>query len=253
MLQFISLRLISPLLLKLACAISMAILLFVISMIVGLGLRYSLIFLYTIFLLGYDKCMSDGWGWIHQNMSILYARFRQNRMATLKFMLFFIIGNIGMYGLLAFGTYCIINILIYPVLSFPSDLYTYFFLKCIFFSELFHYVFCRSRTGLRYFPIVSFAINYACLFIVSLRYTDNVTLIINLNCTLQLILFVVFLLVEQAIQEDSQKGMIGEYCPTINKPRMLFYAGYDISWEKSLPPIWTYFTNWFDYSYFNEA
>lgn len=53
--------------------------------------------------------------------------------------------------------------------------------------------------------------------------------------------------------DDNEKGMIGEYCPSINKPRMMFYAGYDISWEKSLPPIWTYFTSWFDYSYFSEG
>ena len=38
----------------------------------------------------------------------------------------------------------------------------------------------------------------------------------------------------------------------MSKPRMLFYAGYDISWEKTLPPIWTYFTRWFDYTYFSE-
>lgn len=46
---------------------------------------------------------------------------------------------------------------------------------------------------------------------------------------------------------------MGEYCPSMNKPRMLFYAGYDISWEKTLPPIWTYFTRWFDYGYFSEG
>jgi hypothetical protein len=47
-------------------------------------------------------------------------------------------------------------------------------------------------------------------------------------------------------------GYVNEYTPSIDKPRMLFYAGYDIGWEKSLPPVWTYFTKWFDYSYFAE-
>lgn len=42
------------------------------------------------------------------------------------------------------------------------------------------------------------------------------------------------------------------YRPCENKPRMLFYAGYDLTWEHSLPPIWTYFTTLFDYSHFNE-
>lgn len=52
--------------------------------------------------------------------------------------------------------------------------------------------------------------------------------------------------------DDNNKGLINEFCPSLSKPRMLFYAGYDISWEKSLPPLWTYFTKWFDYSYFND-
>ena len=32
----------------------------------------------------------------------------------------------------------------------------------------------------------------------------------------------------------------------------MYYAGYDISWENSLAPIWTYFTRYFDLKYFGE-
>ena len=91
------------------------------------------------------------------------------------------------------------------------------------------------------------------MIITALNGFKNVMMIMNLNFTLQLILFTIFLLVEQSIQDEGSKGLIGEYCPSMSKPRMLYYAGYDISWEKTLPPIWTYFTNWFDYSHFNES
>jgi hypothetical protein len=89
--------------------------------------------------------------------------------------------------------------------------------------------------------------------LISVRVYENVMMLLNLNFTIQLMLFVLFLWVEQGIQNEGEKGMVGEYVPSINKPRMLFYAGYDISWDKTMPPIWTYFTSWFDYSHFNEA
>ena len=91
------------------------------------------------------------------------------------------------------------------------------------------------------------------MFVININLYKNVMMLLNLNCSLQIMLFLVFLLVEQAIQQEGQKGLSSVYCPSMNKPRMLFYAGYDISWDKTLPPIWTYFTSWFDYSHFNEA
>lgn len=33
---------------------------------------------------------------------------------------------------------------------------------------------------------------------------------------------------------------------------MLFYMGYELSWERGIPPIWTYLSNWFDWSYVGE-
>lgn len=43
-----------------------------------------------------------------------------------------------------------------------------------------------------------------------------------------------------------------DFTPSEDKPRALFYAAYDISWENTLPPIWTYFTTYFDWKYFGE-
>ncbi len=221
------------------------------SLFVGLLVRYTLITIYTAFLLVYDRCMAESWGWVHQYLAILFNRLRQNYFSTLKFMVFYIFANLGMNGLLAFGSYCIIKRLLYPLVPVPTDLYTDFLLKCFFFVELFLYVFCRSRTSLRFFPIFSFISTFLTLTVISIQEYGNTMMLLNLNFTFQMIFFTVFLLIEQAIQFENEKGLIGEYCPSMSKPRMLFYAGYDISWEKSLPPIWTYFTNWFDYSYFN--
>jgi len=42
------------------------------------------------------------------------------------------------------------------------------------------------------------------------------------------------------------------YKPTFDKPRMLFYLGYDLDWHRGIPPIWTQFQIWFDLSYVSE-
>lgn len=48
-------------------------------------------------------------------------------------MVFYVFANLGMNGLLAFGSYCIIKRLLYPLVPVPTDLYTDFLLKCFFF------------------------------------------------------------------------------------------------------------------------
>jgi hypothetical protein len=83
--------------------------------------------------------------------------------------------------------------------------------------------------------------------------TSNEMMLLNLNLTLQYLAFLVFALIEKTIVEYNGKGISGPYCPSYSRPRMMFYAGYDVSWEKELPPIFTYFTLWFDYSYFNDG
>jgi hypothetical protein len=223
------------------------------SIFIGLFIRYLLIFSFSVFLIAYDKCFRESWGWIHQYLVILYLRFTHNKLSTIKMIVFFVFSTLGMYGLLTFGTYCIIKKIIYPLTPFPVESYTEFYIKTFFVVELFHYVICRSRTSLRYFPIFSFIVNYFIIVMCSLRFYGNMLILLNINLTLQLALFITFIMIEKSIQEENDKGLMGEYCPSMNKPRMLFYAGYDISWEKTLPPIWTYFTRWFDYGYFSEG
>jgi len=166
-----------------------------ISIFIGLFIRYLLIFSFSVFLIAYDKCFRESWGWIHQYLVIFYLRFSQNRLSTIKMMVFFIFSTLGMYGLLTFGTYCIIKKIIYPIVPLLTESYTEFYIKTFFIVELFHYVMCRSRTILRYFPIFSFLVNYLIITICSLRLYGNILILININLTFQLLFFTIFILI----------------------------------------------------------
>ena len=182
---------------------------FMMSVFVGLLIRYSIILAYTVFLLAYDNCMTDNWGWVHLYLTILWNRFRQNKATTLKMMLFYVISTVGMYGIFAFGSYCIIKKILYTALSFPNEEYTDFYFKTFFFVELYHFIFCRSRTTLRYFPPLSIMINCTIITLTTISGYINVMMLLNLNLTLQMALFVFFLLVEQNIQNEGAKGLGG--------------------------------------------
>lgn len=101
--------------------VALVIVLLMFSMFVGLFLRYVLFLMCTVFLLASDRCMGDGWGWVHIYLSILWARFRQNKASTLKLLLFYVLSTVGMYGVFAFGSYCIIRKILFPLLvAFPN-------------------------------------------------------------------------------------------------------------------------------------
>ena len=173
---------------------------FMMSVFVGLLIRYCIILAYSIFLIVYDKCSTDNWGWVHLYLSILWNRFKQNKASTIKMLVFYIGSTIGMYGIFAFGSYCIIKKIIYTSMSFPNEDYTDFYFKTFFFVELFYFVFCRSRTSLRFFPPLSLLINCTIITLLTVNGYMSVMMLLNLNLTLQMTLFVFFLLVEQNIQ-----------------------------------------------------
>ena len=124
-------------------------------------------------------------------------------------MIFYVVSTLGMYALLAFGSYCIIRRIFYSIAPFPIDPYTDFFFKTVFIVEVFLFVFCRSRVTLRFFPILSLIISHVFMIIMALNIYKNVMILLNLYFTLQLILFTVFLLIEQAIQNEGEKGLTG--------------------------------------------
>ena len=167
------------------------------SIFVGLLIRYSIITGYTVFLIVYHKWMNESWGWVHMYLNILGNRMRVNSGTTLKFMVFYVIANVGMYAIFAFGSYCIVKMILFSMISLPSDRYVDFFFKTVFFSELFLFIFCRSRTSLRYFPLLSFMFTFVTMVLTALNVYQNVMIMLNINFSLQLILFTCFLIVEQ--------------------------------------------------------
>jgi hypothetical protein len=217
------------------------------SVFMGLLVRYAFIAVYTVILVSCDRCLGDR-GWARQFLNLLCLRYRSGRAGTLKMMVFYMGASVGVAVMLAFGAYCILIKLVQPALPLLIDEYGGFFLDTLLVIEVFHYVMSRSRTATRFFPILSFALSFATLFLCSLKRIPCVLMLLNLNITLHLIIFLLFALLEKAIIEND--GLDGGFAPSPSRPRMLFYAGFDISWEKSLPPLWTYFTSWFDYSHF---
>jgi hypothetical protein len=133
LLQFISMASLSSLFWKALFLLAWIIVLFLFSVFVGLFIRYTLFFVYSIFLLAYDRCMSEGWGWTHLYLAILWNRFKDNKASTLKFLVFYVLATLGSYGLFAFGSYCIIKKILYSFVALPIESYTDFFFKTIFF------------------------------------------------------------------------------------------------------------------------
>ena len=79
-------------------------------------------------------------------------------------------------------------------------------------------------------------------------YFYNVSWSINLHMWVHLLLMCIFAAFENLIGHES---FYSDFTPSIERPRALYYIGYDISWENTLPPIWTYFTTHFDLKNFN--
>jgi hypothetical protein len=164
------------------------------SIFVGLLVRYMIFLALTIWLTIWDRCAEEGWGWLHQYFTILYQRYR-HRSGTFKILAFYIFSNIGMMCILGLGAYLILTKLLVPSIPLLIERYIFFFLKTMFFIELFFYLFCRTRITLRFFPIISFCFTFTTLALCGLKKSPCILLYLNLNATFQLITCLFFLLV----------------------------------------------------------
>lgn len=113
-------------------------------------------------------------------------------------MVFYVVANVFMPLLLALGAYAVLVKIIYPIIPL-TEVYLNFFVKTIFSIELFHYIFSRSRTTIKFFPLISFIFNFGTLLICSLNKHSNRMMLLNINMTIHIILFIVFILIEKAI------------------------------------------------------
>ena len=86
------------------------------SILVGLLIRYVVISVFTVYLAICDRCMRNNSGWLHQYLVLLYRRFRENKMGTVKMGFFYLMANISMPCLLSFGAYCILVKAVLPSL-----------------------------------------------------------------------------------------------------------------------------------------
>lgn len=160
------------------------------------------------------------------------------------------IAMIATYLIMTLGVKHIIDTIWIHSLVFSDIYYSQMFIKNMFLVELFYFVSCRSRTSIRFYPIFSLLITILIVFTNSKCFFCNTSWLINLHMWVHLLLFFGFAVIENLVgnfQADEQ------YRPTFQKPRALYYAGYDISWQNSLPPVWTYFTRWFDLGHFGKS
>jgi hypothetical protein len=156
---------------------------------------------------------------------------------------------LGSLTVFTFGLkYILTNIVIFTI-SFSEMYYAEMLLKNYFIIEMFYFIFCRSRTTLKYFPLYSLALTMLILFANERFYCYHISWLMNMHLMAHMLLMSVFIGVENYIGNSE---FYNEYTPSEEKPRALFYAAYDISWENTLPPIWTYFTTYFDWRYFGE-
>lgn len=227
--------------------------LYLISLIVGLVVRYAFFWIMTLYLFMGGCLINKQWGWVSNYFNLIRNRDRSQNNASLyssgKMLFFFTLALMGILTIFSLGSkYILSNLFIYTM-TFSENYYSEMLLKNFFIIELFYYMFCRSRVSLKYFPLLSLQLSLLVIFLNGKFYCYNISWLANLHLLAHLLLMAVFAAVENHIGRSS---FYNEFTPCEEKPRALYYIGYDISWQNSLPPIWTYFTTQFDLSFFNE-
>ena len=104
----------------------------------------------------------------------------------------------------------------------------------------------RSRVSLQFFSKFSLLSTLFLLMIAASYPYFYTSLLLHFLFLLNLLFVFCFLFFEKWVSEE---GYESGFKPCLEKPRMLFYLGYDLDWHRGLPPIWTMFQPWFDLSY----
>jgi hypothetical protein len=227
--------------------------LYMISALIGLLVRYAFFWITTLYLFLGGCLISRQWGWVHKYYNLIINRNREDEHVSLlssgKMVLFFTLAMIGILTIFMLGSrYIIENLFIYSM-PFSENYYSDMLLKNFFVIELFYFVCCRSRLSLKFFPLLSLQISLLILFLNNKLYCYNISWLANLHMWVHLLLMCLFAVFENYIGNGK---FYNDFAPSEEKPRALYYAGYDISWENTLPPIWTYFTTYFDLKFFDD-
>lgn len=219
-----SLSLFTAIILKLLWSFQIFIILMLCSILVGLLIRYGLQIIQTILFVLCNPCLPSNSNWVGQYCNMLSGR------GKLKMMTMYVLASVGGPLMLTLGSYCILSKLLLPFLPLLIQQYSEFFLQVLFAIEVFHYLMSRSRTMTKFFPLLSFMTSFTVIFLSIFTSTPCLLMLLNIHLTLHILLFLVFILIEQAV--SRQGSLSSEFKPSKSRPRMLFYAGFDISWEK---------------------
>lgn len=218
-----------------------------ISILMGLFVRLLYIVATTIISLLFSRCLSNYMGWLHQYINVVRNASTPNKI---KLFCYVICAIILSYGLLSFGQYQLTCLFIKIYSPFLDDFYYWdLVIRNFFIIEFMFYILCRTRCSLKYCPLYSTKITLLCVSYSIVNPVKLSSFIIHFHLFAHLLLFTVFALIEKTIVSDE---FCGDYQPSFKKPRMLFYLGFDLDWHKSIPPIWTYFMNWYDWTYVGE-
>lgn len=112
-------------------------------------------------------------------------------------------------------------------MAFSETFYSMMMLKNFFLIELFYYICCRTRLSLKYFPIISLLISILITFLSLKYYFHDIAWFVNLHMLAHLFVMCLFSGFENII---GHSGFYSDFDPSMEKPRALYYIGYDISW-----------------------
>lgn len=221
--------------------------LYFLSMVCGMFVKYCYISVLTFLSLVGGERVSRKIGWLHRYMRMVQRSHLAGSRLKLKVQL--VLAILGMQLLFVAGFYLLIFVseMVLKDYYLPSNsAYSSYFINTILLTEIAHYIFLRSRTSLRFYWIFHICSSILTLtFIHSYKFYQT-AYFLNLHRLLNCFVILAFLLIEKLILQDE---FYSEFKPTLNKPRMLFYLGYDMDWHRSAPPIWTTFVTWHDLTF----
>lgn len=219
--------------------------------VIGMCVRYAVVFVGSV--LGMCGNWSKKMGWVGRFMGMYRGKRDERSRQNLKIMVQIGVAFVCMYGLMAFIGYLLsetVGMIISATEMVPN--HTYYsnrVLATFFVIEIYHYIFFRTRTTLQFFYKFSYVFTMTIMMITSYHPYFLTSFFINLHLLFHIFLIICFLILEKVISEEELES---GYKPSLDKPRMLFYFGYDLDWHRGVPPIWTIFQPWFDLSYANE-
>lgn len=125
-----------------------------------------------------------------------------------------------------------------------------FFYLLVFLLDIFSFFFLRTRTSLKYFPLISFLLIFGFLFYLNCNpYTFDTLALFILISLIAFLMSCIILWVEQPACSSWDIQNINT--PKARTPRILFNPCFNINWLHESPHLWTIFMPLFGRSFFD--